>query len=90
MVKIDLGVHIDGFIIVAAHTVDVGFVADPANPVSGPKADLLAAAWTAAEVAAKLIRPGNTNAMVTEAVKKVADAYGVKAMAGTLMHQMKR
>ena len=42
------------------------------------------------KVAARLIKPGNTNAMVTAAVKKVAEAYGVKPMGGTLMHQMKR
>jgi hypothetical protein len=37
-----------------------------------------------------LIKPGNTNHQVAEAVKSVADAFGVQAIAGTLMHQMKR
>jgi curved DNA binding protein len=58
--------------------------------LTGPRANVLAAAWAAAEVAARLIKPGNTNAMVTAAVKQVAEAYGVKPMGGTLMHQMKR
>jgi len=48
------------------------------------------AALTAAEVATKLIKPGNTNQQVTDAIAKVAEAYGVNAMQGTLMHQMKR
>jgi len=48
------------------------------------------AAITAAEVAAKLIKPGNTNQMVTDAIAKVAAAYDVNALQGILMHQMKR
>mmetsp|Transcript_6073 Transcript_6073/g.6215 ORF Transcript_6073/g.6215 Transcript_6073/m.6215 type:complete len:413 (+) Transcript_6073:131-1369(+) len=91
MVKIDLGSHVDGYIVVAAHTVIVKDAkAAESETVTGPRANVLAAAWAAAEVAAKLIKVGNSNDQVTKAVKKVADAYGVKAMAGTLMHQMKR
>lgn len=37
-----------------------------------------------------MIKAGNTNQQVTDAVAKVAEAYGVNAMQGTLMHQMKR
>lgn len=92
MVKIDLGVHVDGYIAVAAHTVVVHAVpfASGGAPETGPRANVLAAAWAAAEVAARMIKPGNTNDQVTAAVKQVAEAYGVKPMAGTLMHQMKR
>jgi curved DNA binding protein len=80
LVKIDLG----------AHTVRVGISGPLTDKVEGPLADVFHAAWAAAEVAARMIKPGNTNAMVTAAVKKVAEAYGVNAIAGTLMHQMKR
>jgi curved DNA binding protein len=94
MVKVDLGVHVDGYIAVVAHTVivrEAGAAAAAATePEAGPRANVLAAAWTAAEVAARMIKPGNTNEQVTQAVKKVAEAYGVKPMGGTLMHQMKR
>jgi methionine aminopeptidase len=48
------------------------------------------AAYLAAEIAARTIRPGNTNRQVTEAVKVAAETYGVQAIAGTLMHQVKR
>jgi len=95
-VKVDLGVHVDGYIAVAAHTFCVpnGSVGDapPAalEPITGVRADVMNAAFVAAEVAARVIRPGNTNKQVTEAVKGVAEAYGVQAIAGTLMHQMKR
>lgn len=86
MVKIDLGVHIDGFIAVVAHTVIVG----AAGPVSGPAADVVLAAYHAAEAAVKSIKPGSTNEDVTQAVKAVSECYGVNPVQGVLMHQMKR
>lgn len=91
-VKVDLGVHIDGYIAVAAHTfvVSSGEAAPALQPITGQQADVMNAAYVAAEVALRMIRPGNTNKQVTDAVKVVAETYGVKAIAGTLMHQMKR
>jgi methionine aminopeptidase len=58
--------------------------------VTGPPADVMNAAYTAAEVAARLIKPGNTNKQVAAAVQSVAESFGVTAVAGTVMHQMKR
>ncbi len=75
-----MGVHIDGYIIVGAHTVIVGNTASEAEPITGPIADVFTAAWSAAEVAARLIKPGNTNVQVTEAIKRVTDAYDVRAI----------
>lgn len=37
---------------------------DPATPVTGPEADVMLAAYYAAEVAAKTIKAGNTNTQV--------------------------
>jgi len=37
-----------------------------------------------------MIKPGNTNSKVTEAMKKVCEGFGVNSITGTLMHQMKR
>lgn len=93
LVKIDMGVHIDGYIAVVAHTVVVGF--DKSNPASveslkGVKGDVLSATYVAAEVASKLIRAGNTNAQVTAAIKQVAAMFDVRPISGTLMHQMKQ
>ena len=51
----DLGVHIDGYIAVVAHTVCVG---EPI--VGGRKADVLAAAYIASECALRMLKPGNT------------------------------
>lgn len=83
-VKIDLGVHIDGFITVAAHTLIVPNQAEavdasaaaptitPSEPsasvASVPGAAAISAAWVAAEIAVKLVKNGGTNGAVTAAV----------------------
>ncbi|KAL9274079.1 ERBB-3 BINDING PROTEIN 1-like protein [Drosera capensis] len=85
VVKIDLGCHIDGFIAVVAHT---HVIQD--GPVTGRKADVIAAANTAAEVALRLVRPGKKNKDVTEAIQKVAAAYDCKIVEGVLSHQLKQ
>jgi methionine aminopeptidase len=65
MVKIDLGAHIDGFMVLAAHTVIVGGPAvTPAAIQSGRRAAVINAAYTAAEVAAKLIKNGTHRNML--------------------------
>ena len=38
---------------------------------AGPRADVIHAVWTAADVAARLIKAGGKNSAVTEAIKKV-------------------
>ncbi|XP_057519339.1 ERBB-3 BINDING PROTEIN 1-like [Amaranthus tricolor] len=85
MVKIDMGCHIDGFIAAVAHTYVI-----QEGPITGRKADVMAAANTAAEVALRLIRPGKKNKDVTEAIQKVAAAYDCKIVEGVLTHQMKQ
>jgi methionine aminopeptidase len=83
-VKIDLGVHIDGFITVAAHTLIVpnptetvdASAAAPSTALSEPTAAVasvpgaaaISAAWVAAELAVKLVKNGGTNSAVTAAV----------------------
>ena len=81
MVKVHLGAHIDGFAAISAETIVVG--ATPESPVTGRRADVLRAAWTAAEVAMRLVRVGNKNWQVTEAVGKVAAAWDCKPVEGT-------
>lgn len=65
-------------------------LADGEEAVTGPAADVMNAAYKAAEVASRMIKPGNTNKQVAEALKTVAESFGVTAVAGTVMHQMKR
>lgn len=91
IVKLDVGCHIDGYISVAAHTLVVGNPPEAAESnVTGSKADVMQAAYLAGEVATKLLQPGNTNYQVTQAIAKVAQTFGVRAVMGVLGHQMKR
>jgi curved DNA binding protein len=93
IVKIDLGVHVDGFIAVVAHSYIVPGV-HPTTAISAADAakrdNVISAAYTAAEVAVRLMKAGNTNAMVTAAIKQVSDSFDVRPISGTLMHQMKQ
>ncbi|KAF8604681.1 proliferation-associated protein 1 [Ceratobasidium sp. AG-I] len=82
VVKLHLGAHIDGFASVSAETLIVG--ATEAEPATGRAADVVKAAWHAAEIAMRLIKPGEKNWTVTETVTKVAGAWGCKPVEGML------
>ena len=88
-VKVDLGAHIDGFAALAAQTTVLRAAGGQA-PLTGPQADVMAAAHAAAEIALRLIKPGGKGSAVTEAVTKVAAAFGVHVVASVqcslLMH----
>ncbi|KAN0138994.1 Peptidase M24, structural domain containing protein [Lactarius tabidus] len=85
VVKVHLGAQIDGFAAITAETIVVG--ATPESPVTGRRADVLRAAYTAAEVAMRLVRVGNKNWQVTDAVNKVAAAWDCKPVEGMLSCQ---
>lgn len=53
----DLGVHLDGFISMIAHTVVVG--ASSENKITDKKANCFLAAHYASQAALRLMRPGN-------------------------------
>lgn len=78
--KIHIGAHIDGFAAVTAETIVVGVT--PEDPVTGRRADVLKAAHTAAEVAMRLVKVGNKNWAVTDAVNKVAATWECKPVEG--------
>ncbi|KAK7128918.1 hypothetical protein R3I94_017220 [Phoxinus phoxinus] len=88
LVKIDLGVHVDGFISNVAHSFVVGATKD--NPVTGRKADVIKAANLCAEAALRLVKPGNQNTQVTEAWNKIAQSFKCMAIEGMLSHQLKQ
>uniref|UniRef100_A0A8C5ED11 Peptidase M24 domain-containing protein n=1 Tax=Gouania willdenowi TaxID=441366 RepID=A0A8C5ED11_GOUWI len=54
LIKVDLGVHVDGFISNVAHSFVVGVTKD--NPLTGRKADVLKAAHLCAEAALRLVK----------------------------------
>ncbi|KAF3696881.1 Proliferation-associated protein 2G4 IRES-specific cellular trans-acting factor 45 kDa [Channa argus] len=88
LVKIDLGVHVDGFISNVAHSFVVGATKD--NPVTGRKADVIKAAHLCAEAALRLVKPGNQNTQVTEAWNKIAKSFKCSPIEGMLSHQLKQ
>ena len=59
LVKIELGVHVDGFAAFVAHTIIVQ--SDKKAVVSGRRADVILAAYKAAQAALRLIKPGKVN-----------------------------
>uniref|UniRef100_A0A2K5KQR3 Peptidase M24 domain-containing protein n=1 Tax=Cercocebus atys TaxID=9531 RepID=A0A2K5KQR3_CERAT len=81
LVKIDLGVHADGFTANVAHT----FVVDVAQgtQITGRKADVIKAAHHCAEGALCLVKPGNQNTQVTETGNKVAHSFNCTPTEGT-------
>uniref|UniRef100_A0A7S0B9Y9 Peptidase M24 domain-containing protein n=1 Tax=Pyrodinium bahamense TaxID=73915 RepID=A0A7S0B9Y9_9DINO len=83
--KVDLACHIDGFIAAAANTVIVG-----GDAVEDKRADVIMAAWNAAEAAVRLVQVGNTNTAVTEAFGKVAAEFNCKPVQGVKSHQLKK
>ncbi|CAE8723193.1 unnamed protein product [Polarella glacialis] len=83
--KIDLACHLGGFIAAAAHTVIVG-----GEKVEDKRADVIMAAWTAAEAALRLVQVGNKNTQVTEVFAKVAKEFKSTPMQGVLSHELKK
>lgn len=85
LVKVDLGVHIDGYIAVAAHSVVIG-----SDKIEGRKAEVMKCAYSAAEAALRLLKPGNTNSMITDAIGKIAADFKCNAVQGVLSHELSR
>lgn len=83
--KIELGVHIDGFVALVGHTVVVG-----KSEVDGRKADVILAAYKGLQAAYRLTRPGNNNYQVTDAISKIAEAYECTPLEGVLSHELKK
>ncbi|KAF9485173.1 proliferation-associated protein 1 [Pholiota conissans] len=85
VVKIQLGAHIDGFAAISAETIVVG--ADAEHPVTGRRADVVKAAYTAAEAAMRTLKVGNKNWAVTEIVARTAAVWDCKPVEGMLSCQ---
>lgn len=59
----DLGVHLDGFISMIAHTVVVG--ANSENKITDKRANCFLAAHYASQAALRLMRPGNDVSIIS-------------------------
>ncbi|KAL5253363.1 hypothetical protein ACHWQZ_G013220 [Mnemiopsis leidyi] len=88
LVKIELGVHIDGYAGVVAHSLVVGATAE--NPATGGLADAVLAAHHCSEAALRLIKAGNTNKQITETIQKITEAYNSSPLEGMLSYEIKR
>lgn len=83
--KIVVGAHIDGFPAIAATTVVVGD-----GKANGKKANVIKAAHHALRAAERLIKEGNSNEQVTEAMNKIAEEYECNMLEGVLSHEVKK
>lgn len=88
MTKIDLGVHIDGYIALSGHTIVCSESAD--NKVSGKAADVILAAHDAKEAALRTLLAGNKNTEVTEVVNDISKEYGTNIVKGVFSHKLKK
>lgn len=88
---VQIGVHIDGYSAMAACTDVVrAQKADPPAQAEGRNADVMMAAWTAAQALLRVMRPGKSNYDVTDVIEKVAKDFNVTPLEGVLSHQVKR
>lgn len=78
LIKIDLGVHIDGLCSLVAHSK----VVSEGEEITGRKADVLCAAHQAALIAHRLIKPKNNNNTVTKAFRDVATEFNCNPVEG--------
>jgi curved DNA binding protein len=85
VVKVDMAAHFDGFIAGTAHSVLL-----TEEEVTDGRADVMMAAYKAAEAVARCVAVGKTNTACTEVIAQVAAEYGVEPVQGVLSHQMKR
>lgn len=88
MLKIDLGVHIDGYVAVQATTVIIR--QDDTVPVTGKAADVIKCAQTCFEAAMRLIRPGKYISEVAGPLNQIAETYGCSLVEGVMTHNMKQ
>ncbi|KAG8973358.1 Curved DNA-binding protein (42 kDa protein) [Tulasnella sp. 425] len=76
VVKIQLGAQIDGYAAVQTETIIVG--ATKEEPATGRKADVVKAAYTAAQAALRQFKVDEKNWTVTETIAKVANEWDCK------------
>ncbi len=79
MVKLDVGVHVDGYIADAAITVDLG-----------GHESLVEASRVALEAALEIIRPGIDTAQIGKAIEEVITGYGYKPVYNLTGHGLSR
>jgi methionine aminopeptidase len=88
LVKIELGVHVDGYVATLAQTVVLN--PHPASPVTGRAADVICAAYFGLEAAIRLCKVGGTAAEILDSINTIAASFDCRPVSGTSSHMMKR
>ncbi|KAJ2821107.1 hypothetical protein FBU31_005012 [Coemansia sp. 'formosensis'] len=88
VVKIEVGAHIDGYVASAAHTVVA--TNHPGVAVEDRRADAISAAYYGSEVAARMIRPGQSPRNLVKALGLVAAGFGCTVAEDTFTCQLDR
>ncbi|KAJ2000478.1 hypothetical protein GGI04_000402 [Coemansia thaxteri] len=88
VVKVEVGVHIDGYIASAAHTTIASN--NPALTITDRRADAISAAYYASEVAVRMIRPGQTARNLIKAMGLVATGFNCAVAEDTFTCQIDR
>jgi len=89
LVKIDFGVHFDGFIAIVAHSLVVG-ANNKDNKVTGRVADAVLAAHYASEAALGFFKTDVENYQITEAIGKIVELYNCKPVEGMISFQLQQ
>ena len=84
VVKVMVGVQLDGYAVTHAETIHL---AASGAKTEGPAADVIRAAYDAAQAAMRTLKVGAKNWDVTDVVDRVAKAYGCSAVEGMLSCQ---
>lgn len=80
VVKVDIGVHVDGYIADTAVTVDL----------SGRNADLVRASRTALEQAIRIVRPGVNTTEIGGVIEETIEGFGFKPVYNLTGHGLER
>jgi len=89
LVKIDFGVHFDGFIAVVAHSMVVG-ANNKENKVTGRAANAVLAAHYASEAALGFFKAETENYAITQAIGKICELYDCKPVEGMISFQLQQ
>jgi len=86
VVRIDLAVHVDGYIATVATTK----ILTNSEIINGKAADVFAAADVCHKAAIRLLKSGHSNKDITKLIHNVCETFKVNPAEGVLSHQLKR
>lgn len=88
-VKIELAVHLDGYIVSSAWT-SVVYGHAPSQPLTGRLADCICASYLASELLIKKLVPGTDSQELVDIIERVCTTYRVRPIEGPMVYLAKR